>query len=340
MLEWYDQNARKIPWRALPGQAIDPYHVWLSEIMCQQTTVAAVIPYFLKFIQKWPTVFDLAAADKEEIMAEWAGLGYYARARNVQACAKIIAYERDGLFPDNQDDLKKLPGIGEYTAAAIAAIAFGKSAIVIDGNIERIAARVFAITDPLPKSKPAIKKAAALLFQGSTERPGDFAQSLMDLGAGVCIPKTPKCMICPVNSFCKAYKAGIAASLPMREKVKSKPQRHGIVYWIEDGAGHVLLERRPETAMLGGMIGLPTSEWVDPIHPAHHPAFVHMSSKPLSEKVYHSFTHFDLSLLIIKASAHENKLSENHYWQSLSSLDERHMPTLFRKTFRLANPRI
>ncbi len=336
MLGWYDANARVIPWRAPPGMpAPDPYHVWLSEIMCQQTTVTAVIPYFLKFTARWPRVFDLASAEKEDVMAAWAGLGYYARARNLLACARIIANERDGIFPDTAAELKKLPGIGDYTATAIAAIAFDGHDAVVDGNIERIAARYFEISDPLPRSKPLLKQAAALLFEGSAARTGDFAQSLMDLGAGICTPRSPKCTICPIAKDCAARKSGTPEKLPARIKDKSKPQRHGYVYWIEDGQGNVLLERRPESVMMGGMLGLPGSEWVDLDTAPDRPAFINTVNMPVKERVLHSFTHFDLSLQIMRGEVRINNVPENYFWHVINDFDSRSMPTVFRKAWKL-----
>ncbi|MFP4313200.1 MAG: A/G-specific adenine glycosylase, partial [Alphaproteobacteria bacterium] len=276
MLEWYDKHKRTIPWRAMDGQKPDPYHVWLSEIMCQQTTVQAVVPYFLKFIDKWPRVHDLATAEREEVMKAWAGLGYYARARNLHKCAQIISGDYGGRFPENKADLLKLPGIGDYTSSAIAAMAFNKAETVVDGNVERIMARYLAIQTPLPKGKPDLKRAASLLFEGAHERPGDFAQSLMDLGATICTPRSPKCMICPIAEGCKAREQGIQDTLPAKEPQKPKPQKFGYVYWLHNDQGEYLLQTRPDTEMLGGMIALPTSEWLPKTQKQalSHPGFV------------------------------------------------------------------
>ncbi len=334
-MKWYDSNARQMPWRAPPGQRPDPYHEWLSEIMLQQTTVGAVIPYFLKFIRKWPTIKKLADAGQEEIMREWAGLGYYARARNLHACAKVIAYEMNGKFPETQDELKKLPGIGDYTANAIAAIAFNKPAVVVDGNVERVMARYFAIEEPLPKSKPLLKEKAALIAGGYKKRPGDLAQAMMELGATVCIPSTPRCPLCPLNKTCEGKAKGIAASLPRKQREKKRPQKYGHVYWITDGKGRVLLHRRPQKGLLGGMAGIPTSNWVEDhkkiVAPEALPA---SKSKTLKMNVEHTFTHFDLqlSLKIIETSGFT---ANEYYWVEHAKIADIGLPTVFRKAYKI-----
>lgn len=325
MLGWYDVHWRKMPWRAPPGERPDPYHDWLSEIMLQQTTVPTVGRYFLKFIQKWPTVHDLASAPVEEVMHEWAGLGYYARARNLHKCAKVIAGDHGGAFPSDIEELKKLPGIGDYTANAIAAIAFDQPSIVVDGNIERVMARVFNIQTPLPAAKKDIKVAAGYLASGCTDRPGDYAQALMDLGAMICTPAKPVCGLCPVSQFCIARKLGIAEELPRRAPKKAKPVRYGHLYWIEDKQGRVLIERRPESAMLGGMPGFPTSEWgVKPLKTA--------AKAVILGQVRHSFTHFDLYLDIVKCPAPK---SVEGWWVERTALPEAGLPTLFAKAVKL-----
>lgn len=335
ILNWYDRNHRKMPWRAPPGKRPDPYHEWLSEIMLQQTTVNAVIPYFIKFIGKWPKVQNLAEAPAEEVMKEWAGLGYYARARNLHACAKVVAYERGGKFPQNIEGLKKLPGIGDYTANAIVAIAFDKPATVVDGNVERVIARYFAVKEPLPASKPKLKALAHTLSDGQTERPGDFAQGMMELGATICTPQSPKCMMCPVNETCAARREGIAAELPYKAKKETRPQRSGYVYWIEDSRGRVLLHRRPDKGLLGGMAALPTSEWTE--SEAQHLALLKdVEFKPLKAEVLHSFTHFDLRLAphtykVKKALA----LPEGYYWQEKKTLADAGFPTVFKKAWKI-----
>jgi A/G-specific adenine glycosylase len=236
LLAWYDVAARVLPWRSPPGVHADPYHVWLSEVMLQQTTVKAVIPYFLKFLQRWPTIGALADAPIDEVMAAWAGLGYYSRARNLHACAKAVADRHGGRFPSDPAALRSLPGIGDYTAAAIAAIAFGARATAVDGNIERVVARLFAVTEPLPEAKPTIKALAARLTPAN--RPGDFTQAMMDLGASICSPRTPSCLVCVLRRHCAAYARGIADMLPVKARKDDKPQRFGAAFLAvrEDGA--------------------------------------------------------------------------------------------------------
>ena len=299
VLDWYDKNRRVLPWRALPDVTPDPYHVWLSEIMLQQTVVAAVIPYFLKFTKLWPTVHDLAAAPLDDVLKEWAGLGYYARARNLHKCAIVVSTEFNGGFPKTYPQLKELPGIGDYTAAAILSIGFNKPSVVVDGNVERVMSRYFAIMEPLPDSKPIIRKAAALLSTDRADRPSDYAQALMDIGATVCIPKSPRCGACPLNNGCEARARGVAADLPARAKKKVKPFKRGHVYWVShDKTGQILLEKRPEKGIFGGMVGFPTSEWLEK-GPIEHPEAILKLGKPVHLKnhiIRHSFTHFDLEL--------------------------------------------
>lgn len=322
MLSWYDAHYRPMPWRAPPGERPDPYHDWLSEIMLQQTTVYTVKAYFEKFIDKWPTIHDLAKAAQEEVMHEWAGLGYYARARNLHKCAKIVSEERGGVFPDNEEELKKLPGIGDYTAAAITSIAFDKPAVVMDGNIERVMARIFAISEPLPTGKKLMKQGAFYFADRRTDRPGDYAQSLMDLGAVICTPTKPACGLCPVRPYCAAQKKGIAESLPVRAPKKAKPVKYGTLYWMENKKGEILAERRPETEMLGGMLGLPTSDWT----------LEKPENSIISGQIRHSFTHFDLYLDIVEQDAPKNK---NNIWIKRTSLPESGLPTLFQKAVNL-----
>ena len=302
LLAWYDRHRRVLPWRALPGQDADPYLVWLSEIMLQQTTVGAVAPYFTAFARRWPDVASLAAARDEDVMAAWAGLGYYSRARNLLACARAVAGEHDGVFPDAAEILRRLPGIGDYTAAAITAIAFGRQATVIDGNVERVAARLFAVETPLPAAKPALRRAAEIVFR-DVARPGDFAQALMDLGSSVCIPKSPRCMLCPLTGFCEARRLGIQDALPRKAVKPQKPRRKGYVYWLQDAAGQTMLCQRPPRGLLGGMAALPTSDWVDeadamPSHPAGLARGVEVSGAELR----HVFTHFELRLIPVRGA--------------------------------------
>ena len=301
LLDWYDAHARDIPWRAKAGQAPDPYHVWLSEIMCQQTTVQAVKAYYLKFLELWPSVQDLAAADQDDVMAAWAGLGYYARARNLHKCAKVVVNELGGVFPSRQEQLKKLPGIGDYTSAAIAAIAFNQPTTVMDGNVERIIARFFAVREPLPKAKPQLKALVHQFYDDFTVRPGDLAQSFMDLGAGICIPKIPRCGLCPLQGACQAHRQGIAAELPAKIKAKTRPQKYGNIYWISNDQGQVLFHQRQEKGLLGGMLGLPTSNWKADNTTLTHPEYINTPT-PLHIQVQHTFTHFDLKLDLFKAT--------------------------------------
>jgi A/G-specific adenine glycosylase len=260
-MAWYDIHARDLPWRVGPhtlarGVRPDPYAVWLSEVMLQQTTVAAVRHYFHRFTTRWPRVQDLAAAEDAEVMAEWAGLGYYARARNLLKCARVVTFDLGGRFPDTEDGLQALPGIGPYTAAAIASIAFDRSATVLDGNIERVMSRLFAVTEPLPGSKPTLKALAARLTP--MDRPGCHAQALMDIGATICTPKSPACGICPLMPACEGRRTGIAADLPAKTPKKAKPLRHGIAYLVRRTDGAFLLETRPPSGLLGGMLGWPS----------------------------------------------------------------------------------
>jgi A/G-specific adenine glycosylase len=285
LLDWYAHHRRVLPWRALPGQAPDPYHIWLSEIMLQQTVVATVIPYYQRFLDTYPTVEALAAAPLDDILALWAGLGYYARGRNLHACAKDVAAL--GGFPRDVAALRQLPGIGPYTANAIAAIAFGVPVLPVDGNVERVTARLFAITTPVPAAKPALAQAAARLLDdpAAAAAPSDFAQALFDLGATICAPKTPRCLACPWVRQCAAHKAGIAASLPARTKKPAKPHRTGTAYALIDAAGDILLIRRPPSGLLGGMLSLPetppaTAQWQQ------------------AGDVQHVFTHFSLTLTV------------------------------------------
>ena len=317
LLGWYGVQARDLPWRIPPGSDAvpDPYRVWLAEVMLQQTTVAAVAGYWQRFTARWPTVADLAAADDGEVMAAWAGLGYYARARNLLACARAVAAQYGGRFPDSEVALRALPGIGDYTAAAVAAIAFGRASVVVDANIERVVARHSAISAPLPGAKAAIR--AALAPHVPARRAGDFAQGLMDLGAGVCTVRRPRCDLCPVSSDCAGRGQGIAAALPVKAPKRAKPHRHGTAWWIAaDGA--LWLERRADKGMLGGMRGLPGDDWR-----AAAPA------GDAAASVTHSFTHFDLTLTIVRRAAPPP--GADGEWWPLKDVDAAGLPTLYRK---------
>ncbi|MBI3673627.1 MAG: A/G-specific adenine glycosylase [Rhizobiales bacterium] len=259
LLAWYDRHRRKLPWRALRGAVADPYHVWLSEIMLQQTTVAAVKGFYAAFLAKWPTLTDLASASLDDVLRAWAGLGYYARARNLHACAKMVTAEWGGRFPDTVAELGKLPGVGPYTAAAIAAIAFGRRLAAVDGNAERVIARLHAIATPLPAAKLEIRVRAQALVPET--RPGDFAQGLMDLGATVCTPRRPACPNCPWAEHCAARRCGNPETFPLKRPKPALPVRRGVAFWIERADGAVLLRRRPEKGLLGGMMEVPCARW-------------------------------------------------------------------------------
>lgn len=332
ILNWYDEHKRVLPWRAVDGVLQDPYKVWLSEIMLQQTTVPAVIPYFLKFTQMWPDVYSLARANQTELMNEWAGLGYYARARNLHACAKKIADDFHGEFPKEEDILKTLPGIGEYTAAAIRSIAFDLPSTVVDGNIERIMARYCAIHTPLPKGKPDIKKKAAQFAGDNTFRCGDYAQALMDLGATVCTPKSPKCDICPIEDTCLARTMKTQEDFPYKEKKKISPKKLGYVYLITDSQDRVLLEQRGENGLLGGMIGLPTSEWLQEKRVHHNLVAAQSDMIVLDHDIKHIFTHFILHLRPCVIKIIDNRhLPNSFFWVDKNEFSNQKFPTVFKK---------
>lgn len=336
LLAWYDRNARILPWRVLGGGRADPYRVWLSEVMLQQTTVQAVAPYFLRFLERWPTVTALAEAPVEDVMHAWAGLGYYARARNLHACAKVVAEWRGGQFPDDLEGLRKLPGIGEYTAAAIAAIAFGRKATVVDGNVERVMARLFAVTEPLPGAKGTLKALAAELTPD--ERPGDYAQAVMDLGATVCTPRNPACGICPWMGVCAARRQGIEAELPARVEKAERPTRHGLAFWTVRKDGAVLLRRRPPQGLLGGMMEIPSTVWTESrctLDAARAEAPLAAEWRELPGVVRHTFTHFHLEMRLVAARSGPNPLARG-IWCPLDQLGDQALPTLMRKIVRHA----
>ncbi len=305
LLNWYDKNARQLPWRDLPGTKPDPYRVWLSEIMLQQTTVGAVKDYFLKFVKLWPDVQSLGAAHVDDVMKAWAGLGYYARARNLQACAKIVSEELGGKFPQTRAELAKLPGIGPYTSAAIAAIAFEEPVAAIDGNVERVISRYYCIEEALPASKPEIRKHVEPLVPA--KRPGDFAQALMDLGATTCTPKSPGCDRCPWGESCTGRVRGMATALPRKSPKQKISTRHGQVYWIENDAGEVLIRQRPKTGLLGGMTEFPSSDWTTAKKQNFEPPFSADWQKQPG-LVEHTFTHFHLELRVWKARSRDMTL--------------------------------
>ncbi|KEP69687.1 adenine glycosylase [Thioclava dalianensis] len=330
LLKWYDAHARVMPWRVSPadragGMRPDPYRVWLSEVMLQQTTVAAVRDYFHRFTERWPDVAALAAAEDADVMAQWAGLGYYARARNLLKCARVVADELSGQFPQTAPELQKLPGIGPYTAGAIAAIAFDAPVPVVDGNVERVVSRLFAVQTPLPTAKPELTELTAQITPD--QRPGDFAQAMMDLGATICTPRNPACAICPLIGACAAQAQGIAADLPRKAAKKPKPTRHGFAYVAVNAAGDVLLERRPDKGLLGGTLGFPGSDWSETPSPA--PPF-EADWREAPAEVRHTFTHFHLHLRVLTAQVEGNDFTAR------AQFAPGDLPTLMRKVWDAA----
>ncbi len=331
LLAWYDRHRRRLPWRAPPGERPDPYAVWLSEIMLQQTTVQAVKPYFERFLRRWPRVTDLAAAPQEEVLGAWAGLGYYARARNLHACARAVAERHGGRFPDTEEGLRALPGIGPYTAAAIAAIAFDRPASPVDGNIERVTARLFSVTEPLPGAKPKLKALAATLTP--RRRPGDFAQAKMDLGATVCLPRNPKCLLCPLEELCGARAAGLAEQLPRKAPKAEKPTRRGVAFWLTRPDGAVLLRRRPPKGLLGGMTEIPSTEWTAEA-PGEAAALCAAPAaaewEALAGLVRHTFTHFHLELTVWRGRLRDWEAVDG-FWVLPDRLGAAGLPSIMRK---------
>jgi A/G-specific adenine glycosylase len=336
LLRWYDAHARDLPWRVGPaaraaGVRPDPYRVWLSEIMLQQTTVAAVAGhYFSRFTGLWSTLADLAAAPDAAVMAEWAGLGYYSRARNLIACARAVMAGHDGAFPDTAAALQRLPGIGPYTAAAIAAIAFDRAETVVDGNVERVMARLFAVTAPLPAAKPVLRAHAARLTPPA--RPGDHAQALMDLGATICTPRSPACGICPLIGACHARAQGIAADLPRRAPKPPKPTRRGVAYVGRRADGALLLERRPPAGLLGGMLGWPGCDWqgqaADPPAPGDW--------RDAGAEMRHTFTHFHLRLRVMVADLPDGTIPSRGAFMPACAFRPDALPTAMRKAWDIA----
>jgi len=337
LLDWYDTNARDLPWRIKPAESKrglrpDPYRIWLSEVMLQQTTVAAVIAYFREFTTRWPTVTALAAAADADIMAAWAGLGYYARARNLLKCARHVAALPGGAFPDTRAALIVLPGIGPYTAAAISAIAFDRSETVVDGNVERVMSRLFAVKTPLPAAKPELFARAANLTP--TDRAGDHAQAVMDLGATVCTPRNPDCGACPLKPMCMAKASGIAASLPARSPKAAKPVRYGIAYIAQRNDGAWLLERRPNRGLLGGMLGWPGSDWGEN---AAENAPLAANWKQAPGEVRHTFTHFHLILQIRVALVAKHASPTVGSFIAAQDFRPSDLPTVMRKAYDLVS---
>ena len=336
LLAWYDRHARVLPWRVAPaaraaGAQPDPYQVWLSEVMLQQTTVAAVRGHFARFTAVWPDVAALAAAPDAEVMAAWAGLGYYARARNLLACARAVVADHGGRFPATSAGMRRLPGIGPYTAAAIAAIAFDEPATVVDANVERVVSRIFAVQTPLPAAKPALTVLAARLTPAL--RPGDHAQAMMDLGATICTPRAPDCEACPISVFCVARAKGVAPALPFKAEKPAKPTRFGFAYVARREDGALLLERRPPRGLLGGMLGWPGSDWGD--NPAAAPPLA-ADWREMPGEVRHTFTHFHLRLRVWLAEVATGGNPERGHFTPPAEFDPGALPTLMRKVWRHA----
>jgi A/G-specific adenine glycosylase len=334
LLAWYDRHRRRLPWRALPGTTADPYCVWLSEIMLQQTTVKAVGPYFEKFMTRWPTAAALGRASLDDVLRMWAGLGYYSRARNLHACAVAVARDHGGAFPDTEEGLRTLPGIGPYTAAAIAAIAFDRRTMPVDGNIERVVSRLFAVEAPLPKAKPEIARLAATLLGPS--RAGDSAQALMDLGATICTPKKPACSLCPLNGDCAALTRGDQETFPRKAPKKTGDQRRGAAFVVTRG-DELLVRTRPEKGLLGGMTEVPSSDWLAG-HDDKTALQQAIALKNISRwhrkagVVTHVFTHFPLELVVYTATVPpRTRAPDDMRWVKIATLADEALPNVMRK---------
>ncbi len=331
LLRWYDRHRRDLPWRAPPGRTPDPYRVWLSEVMLQQTTVATVAAYYRRFVARWPTVAALADAELDEVLHAWQGLGYYARARNLHKCARAVAADLGGRFPDTEAALRRLPGIGPYTAAAVAAIAFGRKATPVDGNVERVTARLYAFARPLPAAKTTLDGLAAALTP--RRRAGDFAQAMMDLGATVCTAKAPDCDACPLRADCRAGPAGRASRYPAKAAKKPRPVRHGVAFWAMRADGRVLLRRRPPSGLLGGMMEIPSTIWRERAWTADEAA----GEAPLAGdwrriggEVRHTFTHFHLRLQVL-ASRVGGRAPKGAVWCRPRDFSDHALPTVMKK---------
>jgi A/G-specific adenine glycosylase len=342
LLAWYDHNHRDLPWRISPamrakGHSADPYKVWLSEVMLQQTTVKTVRSYFLDFVKRWPTVSDLASAETEDVMKAWAGLGYYARARNLKRCADVVASEHHGIFPDTEDGLRTLPGIGDYTSAAIAAIAFNQRSAVVDGNVERVITRLFAISTPLPSAKAEIRAKVEALTPA--DRPGDFAQGMMDLGATICTPKNPACGLCPLNASCLALKSHDPEDFPVKPPKKKKPLRRGAAFVAENERGAILLRKRITRGLLGGMSEVPGTDWTSRVD-----GDTSVASAPFAAdwrqcgEIVHVFTHFELHLTVYHAQGPMPRVNDG-WWEPRETLGEQALPTVMKKAISAAIPR-
>jgi A/G-specific adenine glycosylase len=336
LLAWYDRHRRELPWRARPDIPPDPYRVWLSEIMLQQTVVATVIPFFMKFIAAWPRIENLAQAELDDVLTAWAGLGYYARARNLHACARAVVADHGGRFPQDEAGLRALPGIGAYTAAAIRAIAFDTPANAVDGNIERVMARLHGVEDALPGAKPKLEKLAQALLPD--RRCGDYIQALMDLGAGICTPKSPDCPRCPLEQKCAARAGGIAHLLPRRAPKALKPHRSGTAFWLETQDGYFLARTRPLNGLLGGMAEIPSTPWTSEHMPERDIAAsapLPIDWQPVAGVVTHTFTHFHLTMAIRAAGiAHGDAAQlpdDNWFWVKKTEAGAYAFPSVMKK---------
>jgi A/G-specific adenine glycosylase len=333
LLSWYDQHHRTLPWRAALGQVPNPYHVWLSEIMLQQTTVATAKDYFVRFVTRWPTVAALATAELDEVFHAWQGLGYYSRARNLHGCAQTLMQDFGGKIPEKEAVLLTLPGIGPYTAAAIAAIAFEQPTVPVDGNVVRVLSRLNALETPLPNLKKEVQELAPAFIP--RHRRGDFAQSLMDLGATVCRPRNPTCGDCPWITECKAYRQGIVSQLPRPAPKSLKPTRYGIVFWVENHAQEIMLEKRPDKGLLAGLMGLPTTPWQESPwtweEAAHHAPKTVTTWQNLPLVIQHTFTHFHLKLTVAKGIS---AARGEGMWSSSDHLHSYALPTVMKKVIR------
>jgi len=331
LLDWYDRSGRALPWRIRPedrasGAIADPYAIWLSEIMLQQTTVPHATPYWHRFLKLWPTIQDLVNADPDAVMTEWAGLGYYARARNLIACAKVISNELSGEFPSELDDLRALPGIGDYTANAIRAAAFNQPASVVDGNVERVISRLRRVETPLPKAKPEIRKLAGAI--ADPDRPGDYAQAIMDLGATICTPRSPNCGICPWADQCAAHAGGVETDYPRKTARKARPTRQGVAFVVTRGDA-IWLRKRAEKGLLGGMMEVPSTDWHESLPDDIVPPFA--SNWREAGSIRHVFTHFALEMQVWQADAPENWAPATGVWAARTDLDQYAMPSLMKK---------
>lgn len=340
LLRWYDIDGRDLPWRGKGGRP-DPYRVWLSEVMLQQTTVPHAAPYYEKFLMMWPTVGDLAAAPDAQVMAEWAGLGYYSRARNLIKCARAVVRDHDGRFPSTEAELLTLPGFGPYTAAAVAAIAFGEAANVVDGNIERVMTRLYAIEDPLPGGRVLVRNAARQWV--AKDRAGDWPQALMDLASAVCRPKAPLCLLCPLREGCSGFASGQPERFPLKAAKAAKPRRHGVAFVFTDGQAFIA-ERRADKGLLGGMLGVPHTPWRDrPWTQAEAKAVLEAFSEEIGDyekagSYEHVFTHFALTqeIWLIRRTPAEVQalLRTRNDWQRLPFSEAKALPTVFRKAVK------